>query len=82
MGGATVLWSRLDQPGHDSARLWFDPPNWPIAGTAVFERERRPCRLDYAVLCDAAWSTVSARVSGWIGDDIVDVELTVDAERT
>jgi uncharacterized protein len=82
MDGATVLWRRLDQPGHDSARLTFEPPHWRIAGTAVFVRERQACRLDYAVICDAAWNTVSAGVSGWVGDETVDIELTVDAART
>ncbi len=79
MNPATVLWQRLDQPGHDSARLSFESHHWRIAGTAVFAHEQRPCRLDYAVVCDVAWNTVSARASGWVGDDIVDVELTVDA---
>jgi uncharacterized protein len=82
MDKATVLWQRLDQPGHDPARLSLESRGWRIAGTAVFARERRPCRLDYAVVCDAAWYTVSARVSGWFGDEIVDIELTVDAART
>jgi uncharacterized protein len=79
---ATILWQRLDQPGHDSARLTFESPHWRIAGTAVFACDRRPCRLDYAVLCDAAWNTMSARVSGWLGADTIDIELTVDAART
>jgi hypothetical protein len=81
MNAATVVWQRLDEPGHDSARLSLESPHWRIAGTAVFARERRPCRLDYAVLCSTSWNTVSARVSGWLGDDLVDVELTVDAAR-
>jgi hypothetical protein len=79
---ATILWQRLDQPGHDSARLSFESPHWRIAGTATFAREQRPCRLDYAVVCDAAWNTVSARVSGWVGDDVIDIELTVDDAHT
>ncbi|MDQ3996743.1 MAG: putative glycolipid-binding domain-containing protein [Gemmatimonadota bacterium] len=79
---ATVLWQRLDSPGHDSARLSFESPHWRIAGAAIFERDRRPCRLDYVVVCDAAWSTRSARVTGWFGDELVDVELSVDAAST
>lgn len=79
---ATVLWQRLDQPGHDSARLSLESPHWRIAGTAIFAREGRPSRLDYAVVCNAAWNTASARVSGWFGDEIVDIELRVDAART
>jgi hypothetical protein len=82
MHGSTVLWRRLDAPGHDAARLSFASHQWRIVGTAVFAREQQPCRLDYAVVCDAAWHTVSASVSGWFGDEPIDVELTVDAART
>jgi uncharacterized protein len=82
MHAATVLWRRLDLPGHDSARLAFESPHWRITGTAVFAREQRPCRLDYSVVCDAAWNTLSANVSGWVGDNSVDIELTVDAAHT
>jgi uncharacterized protein len=82
MDAPTILWNRLDSPGHDSARLSHESPHWRIAGTAVFAREQRPCRLDYAVACDAAWRTTSARISGWWGHEIIDIELTVDAART
>jgi hypothetical protein len=78
----TVLWQRLDEPGYDSARLSLESPHWRIEGSAVFAREKRPCRLDYAVVCDAAWNTVAANVTGWVGDEMVDIELTVDAART
>jgi hypothetical protein len=81
MSAVTVLWQRLDEPGHDSARLWRESSHWRIAGTALFAREMRPCRLDYAIVCDAAWNTLSARVSGWVGDNLVAIELTVDAAR-
>lgn len=58
-----------------------DHGGWSLAGSAVFAHEGRPCRLDYAIACDAAWSTVSARVGGWIGDRVVDVEIAVDHRR-
>jgi hypothetical protein len=40
-----------------------------------------PCRLDYRVLCDAAFHTESATVEGWAGSELVAVELTADADR-
>jgi hypothetical protein len=78
----TVLWRRLDQPGYDSARLTFEARHWRIHGAAIFTRDGRACRLDYAVVCDGEWKTVSAKVAGWIGDDVVDIELTVDGTGT
>ena len=67
----TILWRRLDQPGHESCRLSFRDSEWRLAGTAVFAHEGRACRLDYLVACDASWQTVSGRVTGWVGEEDV-----------
>jgi hypothetical protein len=82
MPRAAVLWNRLDQAGHDSARLSESAAGAIIEGTAVFEEAGRPCRLDYRVVCDAAWLTVSARVTGWLDAATVDLTIDVDATRT
>ncbi len=52
-----------------------------IEGTAVFAESGRPCRLNYRVACDAAWRTVSARVTGWLDTTALDVAIGVDAAR-
>jgi len=74
-----MLWRRLDQPGHESCRLSSRRSSWQLAGTAVFAHERRPCRLDYLVVCDSAWQTVSGRVAGWVGTEVVEIALAVRA---
>ena len=51
-----------------------------IEGTAVFSESGRPCRLDYRVVCDDAWRTVSARVAGWV--DITPIEVVILADTT
>jgi hypothetical protein len=76
-----VLWRRLDQPGHESARLLFQRSSWHLTGTAVFAHDHQPCRLDYLVVCDSKWQTVSGRVEGWVGSETVTVELSVDSSR-
>jgi hypothetical protein len=76
-----ILWRRLDQPGHESARLAFQDSSWHLAGTAVFAHNRQPCQLNYLVVCDAKWQTLSGNVAGWVGDEAVEVELSVDSER-
>lgn len=81
MTEGAVLWRRLDRPGHESARLSFQQSRWHLAGTAVFAHDREPCRLDYLVVCDAGWRTVSGTVAGWIGDRTIEVELHVDSAR-
>jgi uncharacterized protein len=75
----SILWRRLDQPGHESARLDFQRSAWHLSGAAVFAHGRQPCRLDYRVVCDAGWQTVSARVTGWVGRETVDIEAAVDS---
>ncbi len=77
----TILWRRLDRPGHEAARLAFEEGAWHLSGTAVFVHEEQPCRLDYAVVCDPAWHTTSARVAGWVGGETVAYEIEVDRAR-
>jgi len=74
----SILWRRLDQPGHESCRLFFQETSWHLTGTAVFAHNEQPCRLGYLVVCDSKWQTVSARVAGWVGDETVEIELSVD----
>lgn len=76
MGG--ILWRRLDRPGHETARLVHAGDGWRLAGAAVFVHEGRPCRLDYLVVCDAAWRTVATRVTGWIGERTVAIDVAAD----
>ncbi len=78
-GDEAILWRRLDQPGHEAARLSFQHPYRYLAGTAVFAEKQEPCRLDYLVVCDAAWLTLSGRVTGWVGEKVIEIELAVDA---
>jgi hypothetical protein len=48
-------------------------------GTAVFAHNQQPCRLDYVVVCNAEWQTLSGRVAGWVGNETVELELSVDS---
>lgn len=74
-----MLWRRVDMPGHEAARLLRDEQHWHLAGTAVFAHEGRPCRLDYRIVCDEGWRTLSAGVSGWVGPREVEVEIEADS---
>jgi hypothetical protein len=37
--------------------------------------------LDYLVICDKDWRTRSGQVTGWLGTDLVEVEISADAGR-
>lgn len=65
-------------PGHEACRLTEIESGWRIAGTAVFSYEEQACRLEYAISCDAQWRTLSAAVTGWIGERDVEVEVIRD----
>lgn len=81
MTDQSILWRRLDRPGHESARLFLQHSNWHLSGTAVFAHNQQPCRLDYLVVCDSAWQTLSGSIVGWVGNDTVQIELSVDSAR-
>jgi hypothetical protein len=76
---ATILWRRVDRPGHEWARIAFTSSAWQLEGTAVFVHDARPCRLEYRVRCDAGWRTLAAQVVGQVGDAPIDVAVQVDA---
>ena len=78
MKNPAILWRRLDQPGHEACRLTEREAGWDLAGTAVFAHEGQACRLDYAIACDAQWRTLSAAVTGWVGEEDVEVEVIRD----
>jgi uncharacterized protein len=74
----TLLWRRLDRPGHDAVTLEHGNPNWHIQGTVIVGEAGCPCRLEYAVVCDGAWRTLWARVTGWIGTNPVNYRASRD----
>ena len=77
----TMFWRRLDRPGHEAARLVFHSPFWQLTGTAVFADAGVPCRVEYQITCDAAWQTLAAQLSGWIGPRRMVCAISADARR-
>lgn len=76
-----MLWRRLDFPGHEIAKLEALDDGWKLFGTAVFAAQRDPSKLDYVVICDPTWHTISAKVKGVIGSREIDLTITVDTNR-
>jgi len=71
----SILWRGSFFAGHESCRLFSSGTEWALEGTAVFSHEQRPCRLDYQIVCDEAWHTLSAQVEGWIGTTLIDIQI-------
>lgn len=74
---STILWRRLDRPGHESARLIESPESNELEGSAVFVESDLPVRLDYRIRCDSGWMTCEASVRGWVGTRRIDAEIEV-----
>jgi hypothetical protein len=72
---ASILWRRLDTPGHDACRLEGSDAGWELDGTAIFRHAGAPARLTYHVACDLAWRTQQGQVHGWLG--MQSVEFTI-----
>ncbi len=71
----SVLWRRLDTPGHDACLLAGDEAGWWLEGTAVFRHGSVAAQLTYRVACDRAWQTLRGQVRGWLGEQ--PVEFTI-----
>ncbi|WP_425521246.1 putative glycolipid-binding domain-containing protein [Xanthomonas translucens] len=76
---ASILWRRLDAPGHDACRLQRNASAWQLDGAAVFRLEHgRIGQLQYRVQCDLHWHTQRGTVRGWLGGGTVDLAIARD----
>jgi uncharacterized protein len=78
---SSILWRRLDVPGHEIGRMRPRGDRLDLSGTAVFAHEGQPCKLDYLVVCDSRWRTSSAQISGVFGNREIDLRVSVTAEQ-
>ena len=72
----SILWRRLDTPGHDVCRLVDRGDVWRIEGASVFRHETGLAALVYEVECDREWRTREGVVSGWVASRGVDIRVT------
>jgi len=78
---ATLLWRRLDAPGHDACRLERNDVAWQLDGAAAFRHEDgRIAQLHYRVRCDKHFHTQWATVRGWLGAAAIDLSITRTAK--
>ena len=80
----SIIWRRIDTPGHDVCRLEGSNYGWQLEGAAVFLHEGVPAHLAYHVMCDFGWRTRQGQVYGWLGTNSVDFSITraIDGEWT
>lgn len=71
----TILWRRLDVPGHDACHLARADGGWRITGAAVFRHELGAAQLEYELAYDDQWRTRAAFVRGWVGATRIDFQV-------
>ena len=71
----SILWRRIDTSGHETARVYGDEDGWYLDGSAIFLYEGKPCRLEYLIECDAEWKTSIVTVDGFVGDEVIAIEI-------
>lgn len=76
----SALWRRLDVPGHEAVRIYAAEDGWFLDGSCIFLFDGKPCRLEYLIECDAEWRTQFATVDGFVGEDVIAVEVEVDED--
>lgn len=76
----SILWSRLDAPGHDACRLERTDDGWRLDGAAAFHHDGAPACLAYQVACDVDWRTRQGMVHGWLGTRPVDFRVRRTAD--
>jgi uncharacterized protein len=75
----SILWQGFVLPGHEACRLFSQDSRWHLEGSAIFSHEQQACRLDYQILCDVNWRTLSAKVEGWLGNTVVNIQIKTDS---
>lgn len=78
LSNRSILWRGIYRRGHEACRLYELNSDWCLEGTAAFATDNHPCALSYSVVCDSSWRTLKGSVSGWLGDERVNIEVAVD----
>ena len=74
----SVLWRRLDRPGHEACRIARANAGWRLSGSAVFAHEGTACSIGYSIDTDPQWNTRSGSVFGWLGGREIRLEISCD----
>ena len=71
----SAFWRRLDEPGHDSARIQQTSSGYLLSGMAAFRERSAPAALWYSLELNADWTTRSGRVRGFASGRDVDLRI-------
>jgi uncharacterized protein len=75
-----AAWMRLDRPGRDAALLRPNGDGWLLQGAAAFDHEDGPAAVAYQVEVDGRWETRRGLISGLLGDQTIQHEISRDGQ--
>ena len=79
----SIVWRRFEAigAGHEFARVFSERSKHFLEGTAIFVDQKKFCKLDYKIECDEIWKTLNAKVSGFAGDEKIEIEIAADSNK-
>ena len=77
----TIIWRRIDKPGHDYCRLVESPTGARMSGIALLSHENVPTYIGYDVECDVMWQTLRCSVKASVGEQRVDLDVRRQGKR-
>ena len=77
----SIIWRRLDVAGHEFAAAFSELSRHWLKGTAIFVYNGEFCCLSYRIECGLDWRTVSANVSGLVGERKIEIDISVDKKN-
>src|ERR1700752_4087168 len=81
MSTQSIVWRSDYLTGHEYCRVYWEDEHWHVIGAAVFSKDNQPSWLEYLVECDPLWGTLGGNVSGWVGEQDIDLDITVDQDQ-
>lgn len=79
----TIVWRRIDKPGHEYCRLSESDGTTPgggakLGGVAVLSNDTTPHCIEYEIQCDASWRTLRCRIAEHSGGKRTDYDIRRD----
>ncbi len=76
-----IVWRRLDLPGAEYCKLWFENEKGHLKGTVVLVLEGHPLQVQYQIRCNAGWETEEVTVNLDIEGREDALQLIVDEQK-
>ena len=77
----TIIWRRIDKPGHEYCRLVESPTGARMSGIALLSHEKVPTYIGYDVECDVMWHTMRCKIKASIGEHRMDLDIRRQGKR-